>query len=83
MKRFAVAILMLQIAAVSSFAKVHKDTYSVPCNVLWPAVKDTLRNSGKYGILGIDNTEMTASFIIGSTFSGRRINYRSADLERG
>jgi hypothetical protein len=38
--------------------------------VLWPAVKDTPRNSGKYGILGIDNTEMTASFVIGGTLGG-------------
>jgi hypothetical protein len=37
-------------------------------------VKDALRNSGKYGILGIDNTEMTASFVIGGTLSGKRIN---------
>lgn len=58
----------------SSFAKTHKDLYSVPCTTLWSAVKDVLRNSGKYGILGIDNTEMTASFIIGSTLSGRRVN---------
>jgi hypothetical protein len=48
--------------------------YSVSCNVLWVAVKDTLRNSGKYGILGIDNTEMTASFVIGGTLGGKRIN---------
>jgi len=42
--------------------------------VLWPAVKDVLRNSGKYGIIGIDNTEMTASFNIGGTLGGKRIN---------
>jgi hypothetical protein len=37
-------------------------------------VKDTLRNSGKYGIIGIDNTELTASFNIGGTLTGKRIN---------
>lgn len=62
------------IVAGTSFAKTHKDMYSVPCSGLWPAVKDTLRNSGKYGILGIDNTEMTASFVIGGTLGGKRIN---------
>jgi hypothetical protein len=56
------------------FAKTHKEMYSVSCGVLWPAVKDTLRNSGKYGILGIDNAEMTASFVIGGTLTGKRIN---------
>jgi hypothetical protein len=74
MRRFAVVVLMLLIAAGPSFAKTHKNMYSVPCSVLWPAVKDVLRNSGKYGILGIDNTEMTASFIIGAALSGRRVN---------
>jgi len=65
---------MLLIAAGPSFAKTHKDMYSMQCSALWPAVKDALRNSGKYGILGIDNTEMTASFVIGGTLSGKRIN---------
>lgn len=74
MKRFAVTALMVAIVAVPSFAKTHKDQYSVPCTTLWPAVKDTLRNSGKYGIIGIDNTEMTASFNIGGTLTGKRIN---------
>ena len=74
MRRFAVVALILLIGAGPSFAKTHKDMYSIQCSALWPAVKDALRNSGKYGILGIDNTEMTASFVIGGTLSGKRIN---------
>jgi hypothetical protein len=75
MRRFAVAVLLVSIVAVPSFAKTHKDDYSVSCTVLWSAVKDTLRNSGKYGILGLDNTEMTASFSIGiGTIGQKRIN---------
>ena len=74
MRRFATVTLMLLIGAGPSFAKTHKDMYSMQCSALWPAVKDALRNSGKYGILGIDNTEMTASFVIGGTLSGKRIN---------
>lgn len=73
MKRFAVVVLFLSIA-IPSFAKTHKDEYSVSCTVLWASVKDTLRNSGKYGIIGIDNTEMTASFNIGGTLTGKRVN---------
>jgi len=65
---------MLLVVAGPSFAKTHKKMYSVSCGVLWPAVKDTLRNSGKYGILGIDNGEMTASFVIGGSLTGKRIN---------
>jgi hypothetical protein len=73
MKRFAVTVMMLLIVA-PSFAKMHKEMYPVQCNILWSAVKDTLRNSGKYAILGLENSEMTASFLIGSTFSGKRVN---------
>jgi hypothetical protein len=59
---------------VPSFAKTHKENYTVSCATLWPAVKDTLRNSGKYGIIGIDSAEMTASFNIGGTLTGKRVN---------
>ena len=74
MKRFLVVALLWCTAAGPAFAKTHKDMYTVQCSVLWPAVKDTLRNSGKYGIIGIDNTEMTASFNIGGTLTAKRIN---------
>jgi len=58
----------------AAFAKTHRDTFTVSCDVLWPAVKDAMRNSGKYGIVGIDNTEMTVSYIIGGSLGGKRIN---------
>jgi len=74
MKRFAAGALLLLLVAVPSFSKTHKEPYSVSCSVLWSAVKDVLRNSGKYGILGIDNNELTASFMIGGTLGGKRIN---------
>jgi hypothetical protein len=74
MRRITVVSLMLLLVAGPSFAKTHKEMYSVSCSALWPAVKDTLRNSGKYGILGIENSEMTASFVIGGTLTGKRIN---------
>ena len=73
MKQVIAAIFVLVIA-VPAFAKTHNETYSVSCATLWPAVKDTLRNSGKYGILAIDKDEMTASFVIGGTAGGKRIN---------
>src|SRR5580693_3410103 len=75
MKRFIAAIAMLLIVAGTSFAKTHKDVYPVPCSTLWPAVKDTLRNSGKYGILGLDNTELTATYTMGIGAIGqKRVN---------
>jgi len=73
MKKVFVAILLLGLAA-PAFASTHKEPYSVPCNVLWSALKDTLRNSGKYGIIGIDSNEMTASYNIGGNLTGKRVN---------
>jgi hypothetical protein len=55
-------------------AKTHKDEYNVPCNTLWQAVRDTVRNSGKYGIISINDSELTASYNIGGTLTGKRIN---------
>jgi len=66
---------MLLVGAVSSFAKTHKAMYAVSCSVLWPAVKDTLRNSGKYGILGLVDTEMTATYSMGiGSIGQKRVN---------
>jgi hypothetical protein len=73
MRRLVVALMSLTFV-VPAFGKTHKDTFDVPCSELWPAVKDTLRNSGKYGIIGIDNSEMTASYNIGGGLGGKRIN---------
>ncbi|MDR3724404.1 MAG: PEGA domain-containing protein [Terracidiphilus sp.] len=73
MKRFLLLILLLSLSA-SSFASTHKIPYNVPCNELWRALKDTLRNSGKYGIIAIDNAEMTASYNIGGNLTGKRVN---------
>ena len=74
MKRITIVVLMSVILTGMASAKTHSEKYTVSCATLWPAVKDTLRNSGKYGILGIDNTEMTASFVIGGSLGGKRIN---------
>lgn len=75
MKRFAVAALMLLIVAVPSFSKTHDETYSVPCGTLWTAVKDTLRNSGKYGVMSMENAEMSASYSIGiGPIGQKRVN---------
>ena len=73
MNRFLAASLLLLLSA-PAFAKTHKDAFNVPCSTLWPAVKDTLRNSGKYGIISIVNDELTASYNIGGNLTGKRIN---------
>ena len=78
MKRIICSVILL-LATMMMFvpvasAKTHKDNFAVPCDVLWRAVKDTIRNSGKYGVIGIDNEEMTASYNIGGTLGGKRTN---------
>ena len=73
MKRIVALILFLSLTA-PAFASTHKDVFNVPCKELWRALKDTLRNSGKYGIIGISDSEMTASYNIGGNLTGKRIN---------
>jgi hypothetical protein len=73
MKRIVLLVLLFSFA-VPAFASTHKDVFNVSCNELWRALKDTLRNSGKYGIIAIDNTEMTASYNIGGNLTGKRVN---------
>jgi hypothetical protein len=70
----ALVLVMLGTLVPVCFAKTHKDVYNVSCDGLWPAVKDAVRNSGKYGIVGIDNNEMSISYVIGGTLGGKRIN---------
>ena len=67
-------VAMTWVTPLAVQAKTHKELFETSCNELWPAVKDTLRNSGKYGIIGIDNGEMTASYNIGGNLTGKRIN---------
>ncbi len=73
MKRIVLVILLLTLAA-PAFASTHRDLFNVPCNELWRALKDTLRNSGKYGIIAIDNAEMTASYNMGGNLMAKRVN---------
>jgi hypothetical protein len=73
MKRIVTSILFLSLAA-PGFATTHKDVFNVPCNELWRALKDTLKNSGKYGIIGVNDSEMTASYNIGGNLTGKRVN---------
>lgn len=73
MKRIVIAVLLLTLST-PAFATTHKQNYNVSCNELWRALKDTLRNSGKYGIISITDSEMTASYNIGGNLTGKRIN---------
>ena len=64
MARFVVVTLLMLGIATPSFGKALKDTYPVPCNNLWNAVKSTLGNPGDYAILTINDEQMTAYYTI-------------------
>ncbi len=77
MRKSVIALVILaacSFLAAPSFAATHKDVFNVPCNELWRALKDTLKNSGKYGIIGVNDSEMTASYNIGGYLTGKRVN---------
>lgn len=77
MKRFVrilIAVQLVLLFAPFAAAKTHKDVYQMSCDALWKGVRDAVRNSGKYGIIGIDSNEMTASFNIGGSLTGKRVN---------
>ena len=71
MKRMAVIGVMLMVAAVAASARTVKEAYTVPCGTLWPAVKDTIRNSEYYAVILLDNNEMIATFATGAGGSMR------------
>lgn len=73
MKRIVLSVLFVSLS-VPAIASTHKDVLNVSCNELWRAVKDTLRNSGKYGIIAIDDAEMTASYNMGGNLTAKRTN---------
>jgi len=47
-KRFVIVVLLLALA-VPAFAGTHQDVFNVLAG-RWPAVSDTLKNSGKYWV---------------------------------
>jgi hypothetical protein len=79
----AVALTLFSVAPV--FATTHTDKFSQPCSDVWKAVKHVILDSGKYGVISVDNDDMTASFNIGGTLGGKRTNsvVLHADKEAG
>jgi hypothetical protein len=66
MSRFSLLSLFLLLPA-PAFAK----PYPLPCREVWSAVTDTLGNMGNYRIIGTDNEQMRASFIVfGALYPG-------------
>jgi hypothetical protein len=73
-KQFVIVVLLLTLAVPAFAAGTQQDVFNVPCSVLWSAVTNTVRNSGKYGFVGINNTAMTISFTAGGGPGKRTIS---------
>lgn len=73
MSRWIVVALLVSVAT-QAFPRTHKASYNVPCTMVWQAVEDTIRNSGKYMAVSVSEADMTASYRIGSTLSSKRVN---------
>ena len=62
MMRTKLVVLMSLALALPALGETYKSTYTVPCNQLWGAVKDTLGNPKNYADVKSDDSNMTASF---------------------
>lgn len=69
--RLLLAMLFLASTAV---AKTHKYDLEASCGQTWTAVREVLIHPGKYGILFMNDKDMTASYNIGGSLTGRRTN---------
>ena len=74
MRKTLLAILIWLVAVQPAFAKLHKDSYSVPCSELWNAVQDTIKNGGYYTLVVADDKQMTVSFHISGAIHSRTIS---------
>ncbi len=74
MKKMMMLAFLLLIAVTPAIGKVHKDNYSVSCSELWPAVMDTVKNSGHYTLILADDKQMTATYNISGAIHSRDLS---------
>lgn len=71
-KVFVVVALLL--TTTTAFGKTRDYEFKEPCGHVWAAIRDVLMKSGKYGILFMNDKDMTASYNIGGFMGGKRTN---------
>jgi PEGA domain len=69
-----VMLLIALLATSTAFAKTHDYDMKAPCGHVWAAVREVIMHSGKYGVLYMNDKDLTASYNIGGGLSGRRTN---------
>ncbi len=62
LKKIAMIALVSLFLALPAFAMTYKTSYSIPCNQVWPAVKDTLSVPDNYTVVSTDDAQMTSSY---------------------
>jgi hypothetical protein len=77
--RIVLVALLSTSVALPAFAKTYKNTYSVPCNEVWSAVKDTLSNPDNYAVTENDDAKMHASYDVKHS---THVNVSGALLQR-
>jgi hypothetical protein len=63
------SVLLAVSLCLPAYAANTSSVFDVPCATLWPVVSDTIRNSGKYEPISIDDTGMTAAYKVGTAWS--------------
>jgi len=61
--RTNLVLFLVFLSSVPLFAEPH-DVYPVSCDVLWAAVNLTLSKPGDYGVMGIDDLNRRATFVV-------------------
>ena len=79
MPKFLLVALLTITFALSAFGYTYKTTYTVPCDQLWPAVKDTLTNPDNYAVESSDDAQMNAAYQVKHTVHA---NVSGAILQR-
>jgi hypothetical protein len=62
MMRTKLVVLMSLALALPAFGKTYKNSYTMSCNDLWGAVKDTLGNQDNYAQVKIDDEHLKADY---------------------
>jgi hypothetical protein len=78
MKRAAIVVALV-LLALPATAKTYKSTYSVSCDQVWAAVKDTLSNAENYEVTANDDAQMSASY---NVRHAAHVNVTGAVLQR-
>jgi len=78
-KTRTVVLALLFLFALQALGRTTKSSYSVPCNDLWSAVKETLNNPDEYAVVENDDAKWAASYDVKHTV---HTNISGAMLQR-